>query len=319
MATSNTNSIGCPHCGKTKATSKCTGCTRDFCVDHLAEHQQNLRFQLDHITNNHNMFRQSFNEYRNNSQIEKFIQQIDQWEEEAIFKIHQTASECRQSIIEGINENIRQIEVNFNELTVSLGNIRKVNDFNENDLGELDQKLNQLKQQFLESSHISIREDSTTLLSIKIPVIESIESIQTDKPISKWNYGIYSIKSVINKKIVTAGCWGMQSLAANRYRVNQWEKFEIIILDKQLNHIALRAIVNGKYVTAAADGKSPLIAKQTTIGEWETFQLIECADDIVIIKSIGNNQFVSVKNSGSLIADQEFAGVSEQFQLSPVY
>ncbi|CAF4339001.1 unnamed protein product, partial [Adineta steineri] len=172
MATS-TNKLLCVKCEKVRATSKCAGCSHDYCYDHLRDHRQELNIQLDHIGNNHNHFRQRLNKYINNSQIHAFTQQIDQWEKESINKIQQKANENRELLKKHINENrellkkhinenIHQIEINLNKQTDQLRNIVKENDFNEIDLNELNEKLKELERQLHQPSNISIQNNSTS-------------------------------------------------------------------------------------------------------------------------------------------------------------
>ncbi len=56
MATA-TGKTQCVRCGKEKATSKCSGCLQDFCLNHLVEHRQQLNKQSDEIEVHHNLFR----------------------------------------------------------------------------------------------------------------------------------------------------------------------------------------------------------------------------------------------------------------------
>ena len=61
MATS-TGRTRCFTCNKEKATSKCAGCLKDFCYNHLGDHRQQLASQLDEIEIHRDLFRQSLNE-----------------------------------------------------------------------------------------------------------------------------------------------------------------------------------------------------------------------------------------------------------------
>lgn len=53
MATRKTQ---CVKCGKEKETLKCTGCSQDFCDNHLTDHRQELNQQLNQIEANRDLF-----------------------------------------------------------------------------------------------------------------------------------------------------------------------------------------------------------------------------------------------------------------------
>ncbi|CAF1412769.1 unnamed protein product [Adineta steineri] len=324
MATS-TNKLLCVKFEKVRATSKCAGCSHDYCYDHLQDHRQELNVQLDHIGNNHNHFRQRLNKYINNSQIHAFTQQIDQWEKESINKIQQKANECRELLKKHINENIHQIEINLNKQTDQLRNIVKENDFNEIDLNELNEKLKELERQLHQPSNISIQKNSTSSFINEITVVtssdESIGHKTETKRSLNWDHKIYSIRSTVNGKFVTAEHGGERPLIARADKVDSWEKFKIKIVNKELNHIALKASVNDKYVTAEHSGYRPLIANQVSIDKWETFEVIEVAHNIVTLRSIANNRFVCAENGGrdSLIANRDTADLWGKFEILPFY
>jgi len=90
MATA-TGKTKCIKCGKDKATSKCSGCAQEFCYNHLGEHRQELNKQLDDIEGNRDVFRETLNQHTNQSEKYPLIQEINQWEQDSIQKIKQTA------------------------------------------------------------------------------------------------------------------------------------------------------------------------------------------------------------------------------------
>jgi len=164
MATTNGKSE-CITCGKEKRAVRCEGCLQLFCYDHLTDHQKELSQQLDHIELNCDLFRQILNEQSNHSQIYFLTKQIHQWEQDSINKIHQTALECKQLIIQHTTKNIHQIKINLAKLTDQLKTIRQENDFNEIDLHEINDKLNQLTEELHKLSNLSIQSDCTPLIN----------------------------------------------------------------------------------------------------------------------------------------------------------
>ena len=183
MATG-TSKPHCVKCGKERSTSKCTGCSQDFCFDHFTDRRQELRKQLDEIEINHNIFRQTLNEQMNKPEGHSVIKEIDQWENDSIRKIHQTAKECRETVFQHTNKHINQMETNLTNVYDQIKKIRKENGFNEIDLNQLKQKLTQIKNELAQSPNFSIPPDSTTFIdkiSVKVSCGKFVYYISVDK------------------------------------------------------------------------------------------------------------------------------------------
>ncbi|CAM4755271.1 unnamed protein product [Rotaria magnacalcarata] len=75
--------------------------------------------------------------------------QINEWEEDSLQKIKQTAQECRQVLIEYENNQLIAVETQLAQLTEQLKAMRKENEFNEIDLDRLKAKFTVLTQQFI--------------------------------------------------------------------------------------------------------------------------------------------------------------------------
>ncbi|CAF0789752.1 unnamed protein product [Adineta steineri] len=179
MATANSRAK-CSICNKANATCFCSGCSEGFCFQHLAEHQQILRRQLDEIINDHNQFQQKVIQQKQNPQNSSLIQQINEWETDSIEKIQQTAQQCRETLMKLTQKTINDVEKKFIELSEKLKEIHEENEFNEIDLKHFQSKLTQITKEFLQSSNISIRQDSQEFIN-KISIISSFEQIQTKK------------------------------------------------------------------------------------------------------------------------------------------
>ncbi|CAF0987040.1 unnamed protein product [Adineta steineri] len=169
MAT-DANKTHCVTCGKEKRAVRCEGCLQLFCYDHFTIHRQDLNNQLDEIEINRDLFRQTLNEQTNHPQIHILIQEIDQWEKDSIKTIQQTASECRQILIQHTTKSVHQIEVNLTRLTNQLRDTRQDNDFNEYDLNQFNQKSKHLAEELDKLINVSILHNSEQLIS-KISVV----------------------------------------------------------------------------------------------------------------------------------------------------
>ncbi|CAF1274909.1 unnamed protein product [Adineta steineri] len=72
------NKTQCFTCHGEKITYSCKGCSKDFCLIHLTEHQQILNQELNHLINDYDQFKQTINEQKQNPQNNLLIKQIDQ-------------------------------------------------------------------------------------------------------------------------------------------------------------------------------------------------------------------------------------------------
>ena len=56
MAAARANKVPCAKCNKLKNTIKCPGCDKDFCLDDMNTHRQELGEQLGHTEDLFNQF-----------------------------------------------------------------------------------------------------------------------------------------------------------------------------------------------------------------------------------------------------------------------
>jgi len=162
----------CIICGKDRSAVRCEGCLQIFCYNHLKDHRQELNKQLDEIEVNQNIFRQTLAQQTIDLKQNSLIKQIDEWKEDSIKMIQQTAEECKQLLLQYTTEHITNIEVNLNKLTEELRQIRQENDFNEIYLKQLNEKLSQLANELDQPPNISVHQDSASPIN-KISVVAS--------------------------------------------------------------------------------------------------------------------------------------------------
>ncbi|CAF1034725.1 unnamed protein product [Adineta steineri] len=134
------------------------------------EHRQRIKTQLETIINDHDQFQQTIIQQKEDSHNSSFIQQINQWETNSIHQIQQTAEECRKTLMKLTQKSIDDAEKKFIELSQKLKEIREENEFYEIDLNNFQLKLTQITEEFLQSSNISIRQDSQEFIK-KISVV----------------------------------------------------------------------------------------------------------------------------------------------------
>ena len=148
-----------------KLTYPCHGCSKRFCFDDLAQHRRDLEQQLNQIQYDHNKLREDLNDHKIDPKTHSMIKQIDRWEKDSIDKIKQTAEQCRKRWINYSHRFLLKIEKKFNDLAEQTGNIQKQkNEFNEIDLKQLKEKLQELEEELHQPPNLAIIAQSTSLI-----------------------------------------------------------------------------------------------------------------------------------------------------------
>ncbi|CAF1178938.1 unnamed protein product [Rotaria sp. Silwood1] len=130
MSSSTTSCVVCEN--KTiNSTFKCEGCLQTFCLKHTNEHQQYLSHQLNEIIHEHENIFYTFNEHKQSSLL---FDQINQWENDSIKKIQQTAHNVRIQIEQFSELQKEQSKEKFNQISKQLENARQNHEYLEQDL-----------------------------------------------------------------------------------------------------------------------------------------------------------------------------------------
>ena len=148
----------CFSCKKVTRTFNCDGCSQNFCTDCLTKHLQELKKNLHTIETDYDQFRQKLNDQKKDPKKRSLIQQVDQWEEESINKIKQTALQCRQKLINYTNKFIGNSENKLNDTTKQIKQLSQENQFNETDLEELKEKLRVLKEELDKPPNVLVQQ-----------------------------------------------------------------------------------------------------------------------------------------------------------------
>ncbi|CAF0937078.1 unnamed protein product [Adineta steineri] len=174
MATAN-NKRKCFTCDRENNIYTCEGCSKRFCYMDLAEHQQRLNDELNHISHGYNEFKQRINEHKQNPQNDALIKQIDQWEINSIETIQQKAQNFRKIVLKSSQTFINDIENKFNDLNKQIQQLQKANDFNEINLNYLKNQLTEITHELNHPVNISIQQNSQSFIS-DISIISSKKS-----------------------------------------------------------------------------------------------------------------------------------------------
>ncbi|CAF3174185.1 unnamed protein product [Rotaria socialis] len=229
MATLTTSSE-CSQCSKTKAQCTCRGCQGSFCTKHFNEHRQQLSVRFDQeIGEAHDELVQQIDKLTRQNKIhDDIFSEIDRWETRMIKKIQQVAEKVRRQIIELVSQGTETLNDELKALTKDIRRCRQEDDFVEEDIENLRQKIYELQSSF----------EKTT-------VSNDIEVIERKDPI-KWNRMIYARKRQqmllpsipLNVKWALKGC----TIAGGHGRgdaLNQLNApFSVYIDDKQSIYIA---------------------------------------------------------------------------------
>lgn len=155
----------CATCGKEKAILKCGGCAQDFCYNHFGQHRQELDGKLEEVEVSRDMLRQTLSEQIAETQKHPLVQQIDQWENESIKKIQQTAEEARELLRQHTTAHVKRVEIMLSNLTDQLRQGRGDNDFVETDLHRWTEQLTELTTKLNNPSNISLRQHTKPLVT----------------------------------------------------------------------------------------------------------------------------------------------------------
>ena len=155
----------CVICNKEMRTYLCDGCSQRFCLKHLDEHRKHLEKEFDQIETEHDEFRQMINEHKQDSTMHPIIDQINQWERNSIDRVKQTAQECREMFLNHAGSLLLDVEKKFDQLTEQMKAMRQENEFNDLDLNQIKQKLNQMKRELLHSENLCVRKHSTSFIN----------------------------------------------------------------------------------------------------------------------------------------------------------
>jgi hypothetical protein len=132
----------------------CDGCSSRFCLEHFTIHRRELDLRFEHLYVDQGIFRQKIQEI-SKGPTESLLK-IDAWEKEMLLSI--------QRVADGERRRIRELT----EIMSGLANHqlmdwlhewerrKETGDYFEQELGKLEQRLNQLKTEVIEMTQLQI-------------------------------------------------------------------------------------------------------------------------------------------------------------------
>jgi hypothetical protein len=155
----------CVVCNKAKGIYTCGGCSRVFCPKHSIDHRNELNKQLEEVAVTHDLFQQTLNQQEEDPQQYPLIKKINQWEQKSIDIIRQTAEKARNELFKGASRDTTQVKQKLQILSNELKEGREENDFSEIDLPQWTKKLEELKEELINPTTMTVQEDSTPLVT----------------------------------------------------------------------------------------------------------------------------------------------------------
>lgn len=163
----------CAVCNSNKFIFPCQGCSKGFCIEHLAKHRADLNDQLEQIQGEHEKIDLDLIEHNNDLKKHPVILHIDQWEKDSIEKIHQTAERCRKQW--GIYSTglFVEVEGKLNDLGKDIRKARDGNSFHEVHLIRLQDNLEKLQKELHQPTDVYIEEQETLFIdkiALRLPL-----------------------------------------------------------------------------------------------------------------------------------------------------
>lgn len=159
----------CAKCSNGIAQILCAGCEQWLCLKHLLEHRQDLRKEMDRLTDEHNELHQYL--IHDTDDHHPFFQRINVWEWKSIEKIRQVAEEVRIDLRKYLERTKIRIRISLNKVTKELQASREANAYTEVDLKTWLNRLSELRQQLDKPTMIELVHDQEET-SRKIRLIE---------------------------------------------------------------------------------------------------------------------------------------------------
>jgi len=140
-------SVKCSYCKK-PGIVQCDGCSNHFCSTHFSEHRQYLdrkfaklwhdRSNLpNHIVDNSSKIKQT--------QLKGFLDDINQWEEQALKIVRRTADLIRNRIRQLMTLKTSNIKDDLDQISKELQKCKVDNNYFEKDIKQLNDKLNKIQ------------------------------------------------------------------------------------------------------------------------------------------------------------------------------
>ncbi|CAF2864864.1 unnamed protein product [Rotaria sp. Silwood2] len=183
-----TGSNLCSICSKPSARRFCIGCKKYFCPKDFKEHEQQLSIKFDNeIVRSHDGLLDQIQKLeKSNSLSLDLSDQIEKWKNTTISKVKKAAEKAQRDLNELIDKQRTTIIKQLEPITKEIRCRQEEENFVENDIDELRQKINEIQQNLEQFT----QKDATKTIRI--------ENDQID-----WNRLIYIREEQQNREYIT--------------------------------------------------------------------------------------------------------------------
>ncbi|CAF1220413.1 unnamed protein product [Adineta ricciae] len=145
----NTSEMKCQLCNEKKGSTRCEGCDMLLCLVCMTTHQTELMEQFQQLLNMRNELKESSDLAEKVSQdqtkLSCFIE-INRWEQDSIVHIREVANKIRSNITIIMTKNLEDIRTQLEQLSVTMQQQQKEENYLENELTKIKAQLTQLKE-----------------------------------------------------------------------------------------------------------------------------------------------------------------------------
>ena len=185
----------CSKCKDTAGSFHCAGCKEIFCLKHSIEHRQELSNRFEILMTDQNIIVQQMKDKGSGKDLlkQQLYNQIDQWNNRMMERVSQRTEELRRQVNELLDMKDERMKKDIQSLTDEIRTRREKDDFFEDDIKRIAQRIKEAEQFVSESmqqtdiklyTHPVERVDWKDLIYIEDKSV-FVGSSVTDKPKGK--------------------------------------------------------------------------------------------------------------------------------------
>ncbi|UJR12656.1 hypothetical protein I4U23_016830 [Adineta vaga] len=153
----------CKECQK--GVAKCTGCGKQYCINHFQKHRQELITRMDEIGQQHDELQEYLQ--RENPPFE-LTSYIEDWKQKSLKQIEDTAKQAQADLQKWFHHTKHHLKESLGKLTEKIKSNQASDNYAEKELDEWIKKLLEMRQMLEEPLTIDIVEDDTVSTSIRM-------------------------------------------------------------------------------------------------------------------------------------------------------
>ncbi|CAF1280484.1 unnamed protein product [Rotaria magnacalcarata] len=135
-------------CCKKSGIAQCDGCANGFCSTHFREHRHYLDTKFAQLLHDRSILPHQLVDYSSKikqAQLKTLPHDINQWEEQALKSVTQTAERVRNRIKELMTLRTSTIKADLDQISMELRKRKFENNYFEQDIKHLSEKLDQIQ------------------------------------------------------------------------------------------------------------------------------------------------------------------------------